>query len=276
MLIEIFTDRIYEETVCDPKNGIRSRRVPSITISEGGDTMLRDKYLKASKFLISALDNDYYGISRGGYYMLEVEKKCFNDSTTISAGNMKRDIPETAFSFKFNFLRDTIDADKNITIHGKIIIDDRLNVVFFNRDRLEEAIDPVSTIYTTKIENNPTSTGDTRRVWDEHSSDCALEGTSSNPFDYGCQQEVPTDKDSEGAGSDTTENSEASVELSKNSFTVKKRVINVTIPDMKVGSVEGSSFSVDLEKQRRQDEFIKNLSRKISKRNSNSRAMDSK
>ena len=38
MLIEIFSDCIYDQTPCDPNNGIVSKRVPKIIISERGNT----------------------------------------------------------------------------------------------------------------------------------------------------------------------------------------------------------------------------------------------
>ena len=47
MLIEIFTDTIFDETICDPSRGIESKKVPKTIISEKGDLKLRDMYLAA-------------------------------------------------------------------------------------------------------------------------------------------------------------------------------------------------------------------------------------
>ena len=267
MLIEIFSDCIYDQTPCDPNNGIVSKRVPRIIISERGDTMLTNMYLKAREFLTTALDNSYYCIKTGGSYVLEIEPEKKQDSTCITAVTTEA-INERKFMFKFNSLRDTIDSDKNITIHGTVVIDEQLNVVSYTRDRvLVPAIS--SNVVTTRIINDSSSTS-SHLVEALQGSDASCGGTDSHPFVEGCQQEVPSDS-SEDAGSVTTnEDSGNPVELSKNSFSVRKGVIKVSDPDMKIGTVDGSSFSIDAEKQRRQDEFLKNMSRKISKRNSNS------
>ena len=177
-------------------------------------------------------------------------------------------IDERKFMFKFNSLRDTIDSDKNITIHGTVVIDEQLNVVSYTRDRVLVPVVSSNTV-TTRLVTDSTSTSG-RRFEVVQDNDISCGGIDSRPFVEGCQQEVPSDS-SEDAGSVTTnEDSGNPVELSKNSFSVHRGVIKVSDPDMKIGTVNGSSFSIDAEKQRRQDEFLKNMSRKISKRNSNS------
>lgn len=267
MLIEIFSDCIYDQTPCDPNNGIVSKRVPKIIISERGNTMLTNMYLKAREFLTMALDNSYYCIKTGGSYVLEIEPENKQDNACITAVTTKA-IDERKFMFKFNSLRDTIDSDKNITIHGTVIIDEQLNVVSYTRDRVLVPVVSSNTV-TTRIVTDSTSTSG-RRIEVVQDNDASCGGINSRPFAKGCQQEVPSDS-SEDAGSVTTnEDSGNPVELSKNSFSVRKGVINVSDPDMEIGTVDGSSFSIDAEKQRRQDEFLKNMSRKISKRNSNS------
>lgn len=263
MLIEIFNDHVYDET---PHGvGAASKHVPKIIISERGDIKLRDMYLKAREFLTVALDNPYYAIKTGGSYMLEIEvDKEKEVSASISAGNMMRKIPEKTFTYKFNSLRDTLDSDKNITVHGHIVIDDQLNVVSYYRDRIAEPITEYTTVISERMITDSTSTSGKRYVYDEENI-----GGSSNPFVDRCQQKESSDK-SEDAGSVTTEeDSENPVELSENSFSVRRGLINVVHPELEIGSVEGSSFNIDAEKQKRQDEFLKNMSEKISRRHRN-------
>lgn len=269
MLIEIFSDTVYDQTPCDPEHGIVSKRVPKIIISERGNTMLNDMYLKARDFLTVALDNPYYSLKSGGAYMMEIEPVLLeNDDTTccISAKTTK-ELPERKFLFKFNSLRDTMDSDKNITIHGSIIIDEQLNVVSYVRDRVSKPIVPNNTTLTTRMVTDSTSTSGRRLEVQEIN----VQGDNCRPFVEGCQQDEPSDS-SEDAGSVTTnEDSGNPVELSKNSFSVRRGVIKVSDPEMEIGTVDGLSFAIDAEKQRRQDEFLKNMSRKISKRNKNTR-----
>lgn len=268
MLIEIFGNTVYEETPCDGSRGLVSKHVPKIIISERGDSNLRDMYIKARDFLTAALDNPYYSIKTGGSYMLEIEVKKSDDTTCISTSASRSKIPEKDFSFKFNSLRDTLDDNKNITIHGNITIDSQLNVVSFTRDRIYEA-EPIgsSTVLTQRQITDSTSTTGKRYVYDEEIS-VEMTGGNLDPFVERCQQEKSNVKSEGDAGSVTTnEDSESPVNLSENSFSVHKGSIRVSQPDLEIGTVEGSSFSVDTEKQRRQDEFLKNMSRKISKRN---------
>lgn len=266
MLIEIVTDYICDKTPCDPDNGIESKRVPKIIISERGDILLNSMYLKAREFLTTALDNSYYCIKSGGSYVLEIEPETkYYDTCGVT---VSKNIDERKFTFKFNSLRDTIDSDKNITIHGTVVIDEQLNVVSYTRDRVLAPATTSNTISTRFVTDSTSTSG--RRVEVVQGDDASYGGINSRPFDEGCQQEVPSDS-SEDAGSVTTnEDSGNPVELSKNSFSVRRGVIKVSDPDMEIGTVDGSSFSIDTEKQRRQDEFLKNMSRKISKRNSNS------
>lgn len=257
MLIEIFSDKVYEETTCDPKHGIKSKRAPSTQISERGP--IGDYYLKARDFLVAALDTPYFAISTGGSYMLEIE--CddpeFKSNTSITPPAY---ISEHKFSFKFNSLRDTMDNDKASTIHGEVIIDKLFNVISFKRDRVPAyATNNATCTYTQKVVTDSTSTSGKRTEW------VKIEEESNHPFDSGCQQEEPCD-DTKGAGSDATGESE-SIELSKNSFSVKGSEITVKDPELKIGTVDGRSFSIDAEKQKMQDEFLANMSRKISKRN---------
>lgn len=257
MLIEIFSDKVYENTVADTNRGIKSRRVPSTHISEKGRVI--DYYIKARNFLIDALDNDYTNLKRGGSYMLEIEKQKVTNGITSSL-TPSAYIDEYEFSFKFNSLRDTTDEDKAYTIHGSLIVDDHFNVIEFKRDRVKVVVPPSATVtVTTRIVTDSTSTSG-RRI--EH---VESQGENAHPFDSGCQQKEPCDTD-KGAGSDTTDESE-SIELSENSFSVKGTAINIIDPKLEIGTVEGGSFSVDEEKQRMQDEFLANMSRKISKRN---------
>lgn len=267
MLIEIFSNTVYEETPCDGSRGLASKHVPKIIISERGDSNLRDMYIKARDFLTAALDNPYYSIKTGGSYMLEIEVKKCDDTTSISTSASRSKIPEKDFSFKFNSLRDTLDGNRNITIHGYITIDSQLNVISFTRDRIYEvkSIDS-NTVLTQQQITDSTSTTGKRYVYDEISVE--MTGGNLDPFVERCQQEKSNVKSEDDAGSDTTnEDSESPVNLSENSFSVHKGSIRVSQPDLEIGTVEGSSFSVDTEKQRRQDEFLKNMSRKISKRN---------
>ena len=265
MLIEIFSDSVYDQTPCDPERGIASRRVPKIIVSERGNTRLNDMYIKARDFLTVALDNTYYSIQTGGSYMLEIECVSRDDHNSLTS-TTSRQIPEKKFQFKFNSLRDTMDSSKNVTIHGELIIDDHLNVISFSRDRVSEAIVSSNT-FPTKLVTDSTSTSGRRIVTDE----TVVTGGSCRPFDDGCQQEEPSES-SEDAGSVTTnEDSGNPVELSKNSFSVRRGIINVSDPEMEIGTIDGSSFAIDTEKQKRQDEFLKNMSRKISKRNRDTR-----
>ena len=239
MLIEIFTDTVYEQTVCDPERGIKSKRAPKIIISErgrGDTTKLRDAYIKARDFITVALDNSYYCICSGGKYMLEIEWVRKEENISLSY-NTTVGIAENKFSFKFNSLRDTLDDDHSSTIHGEISIDEDLNVVYFSRDRVTRKVDADNTA----------------------SNDCS-------PFVQSCHQEEPTDL---SEGGDSIDDG-SSFELSMNSFSVDQGTIDVSDPNMGIGTVDGSMFSIDEEKQKRQDEFLKNMSRKISKRNNKS------
>ena len=119
MLIEIFSDCIYDQTPCDPNNGIVSKRVPKIIISERGNTMLTNMYLKAREFLTMALDNSYYCIKTGGSYVLEIETENKQDNTCITAVTTKA-IDERKFTFKFNSLRDTIDLIRGATRSDRV------------------------------------------------------------------------------------------------------------------------------------------------------------
>lgn len=256
MLIEIFSNKVYEETPCDPEHGIKSRRVPSTHISEKGNVI--DYYLKARDFLIMALDNNYTCIKSGGGYMLEIEKQKVTNGITSSLTPSSY-IDEYEFSFKFNSLRDTIDEDKSYTVHGSLIVDMNFNVIEFKRDRVKAIISPETTVVTTRMVTDSTSTSGRRIEYVDS------QGEATRPFDSGCQQKEPCE-DTKGADSDTTKESE-SIELSENSFSVKGTAINITDPKLEIGTVEGNSFSIDEEKQRKQDEFLANMSRKISKRN---------
>lgn len=261
MLIEMFNDRVYEETIQDPEHGIKSRRVPYTVISERGDIELHCLYNAALNFLKHALDNDYYAISNGGSYMIEIEHKSSCTAASIQSGPRK--IAEHNFTFKFSSLRDTMDDDKNITIHGDLTVDKLGNVVEFKRDRINEYINPSTYPTATKTYvADPSSTSGMKLV--------TVEG-ECDPFDSSCQQKEPCE-DIKGVGSDITEESE-SIELSKNSFSAHGTTINVSNPELEIGTVVGDQFNIDVEKQKRQDEFLKNMSRKISKRN---RRKDSK
>ena len=253
MLIEIFSDRVFENTAEDPEHGIRSQRAPSTHISEKGPII--DYYLKARDFLIMLLDNQYNCIRNDGSYMLEIEKTNQVTENTFICGS--RFINEYEFSFKFNSLRDTMDEDKAYTIHGSIIIDANFNIIDFERDRVKQVDSSnVTTVMTPRLVTDSTSTSGRRFEYIEE---------NNHPFDSGCQQKEPC-KDTKGADSNITNGSE-SIELSENSFSVKGTSINITDPKLKIGTIDGNSFSIDEEKQRKQDEFLANMSRKISKRN---------
>lgn len=257
MLIELFNDRVYEETVQDLEHGIKSKRVPYTIISERGDMALTNIYLAARDFLRNALDDNYYCIKNGGAYMLEIEHKSTCDMCSIQAGPKK--IAEHNFTFKFSSLRGTLDDDKNITIHGELTVDKLGNVVQFKRDRINENVKPFtysSVTTTTKTAPDPASTSGRRIV--------TVEG-ESGPFDSGCQQKEPCE-DIKGAGSNIANESKP-VELSGNSFSAEGSTINVSHPELEIGTVVGDQFNIDAEKQKRQDEFLRNMSRKISKRN---------
>lgn len=249
MLIEIFTDTIFDETICDPSRGIESRKVPKTVISEKGDPKLRDTYLVARNFLINALDRPQYGLDKGCHYMLEIEHVIQHDLNVINAVT-ERKLDEKKFIFKFSSLRGC-DKPYDSTVHGEVVVDEHLNVVEFKREK----------IYVKNNVSNATIT-----VCNANDT-CSTEGETNIPFVNSCQQEVPTDY-SEGADSVTNE---SPVELSKNSFSVEDRTIDVSDPNLGIGSVEGSFFSVDLEKQKKHDEFFRNMSDKISRRNNNRR-----
>ena len=57
------------------------------------------------------------------------------------------------------------------------------------------------------------------------------------------------------------------IELSSNSFTVDENTIGVDCPELKIATVDKSTFNIDEDRQKAQDKFLKNLSRKISKAN---------
>lgn len=263
MLIEMFNDRVYEETVQDLEHGIKSKRVPYTIISERGNMALTNIYLTARDFLRNALDNDYYCIRSGGAYMLEIEHKGTCNACSIQTGPKK--IAEHNFIFKFSSLRGTLDDDKNITIHGELVVDKLGNVVRFERDRINEYTKPYtySSITTTNTIPDPTSTSGKRIINVERVLESAANEVESSPFDSGCQQKEPC-KNIKGAGSNVTNES---VELSGNSFSAEGSTINVSHPELEIGIVVGDQFNIDAEKQKRQDEFLRNMSRKISKRN---------
>lgn len=266
MLIEMFNDRVYEETIQDLEHGIKSKRVPYTIISERGDMALTNIYLAARDFLRNALDDNYYCIKSGGAYMLEIEHKSTCDTCSIQTGPKK--IAEHNFTFKFSSLRGTLDDDKNITIHGELTVDKLGNVVQFKRDRINEYVKPCtypSVTTTTKIVSDPTSTSGRRIVNVERALDSAANEVESSPFDSGCQQKEPCE-DIKGADSNIANESKP-VELSGNSFSAEGSTINVSHPELEIGTVVGDQFNIDAEKQKRQDEFLRNMSRKISKRN---------
>lgn len=251
MLIEIFTDTIFDETICDPSRGIESRKVPKTVISEKGDPKLHDTYLVARNFLINALDRPQYGLDKGCHYMLEIEYVPQHDLNVISTATEVK-LNEKKFLFKFSSLR-SYDKPYDGTVHGEVVVDEDLNVVEFRREKIYVKNNVSNTSITICNSNDTCST--------------SAEGESNVPFVNSCQQEVPTDY-SEGADSVTNE---SPVELSKNSFSVEDRTIDVSDPNLGIGSVEGSFFSVDLEKQKKHDEFFRNMSDKISRRNNNRR-----
>ena len=207
-------------------------------------------YLAARDFLISALDRPQYGINKGCHYMLEIEHMLQNDIKTISV-SCQRSLDEKKFLFKFSSLM-SHDEPYNTTVHGEVDVDEDLNVVEFKREKIYVIDHSINTITTNTFNNKSCS-----EVSDSIKGECAA------PFVDSCQQEVPTDS-SEGADSITDE---CPVELSRNSFSVENGTIDVSDPNLGIGSVEGSSFSVDLDKQNKHDEFCKNMSDKISRRN---------
>ena len=247
MLIEIFTDTIFDETICDPSKGIESKKVPKTVISEKGDPTLHDMYLTARDFLVNTIDRHQYGLDKGCHYMLEIEYTPQHDLNVINAVT-ERKLNEKKFLFKFSSLR-SYDKPYDGTVHGEVVVDEDLNVVEFRREK----------IY---VKNDTFSTDVTARNID-YACSTSAKGKSNDPFVDSCQQEVPTDS-SEGADSITDE---CPVELSRNSFSVENGTIDVSDPNLGIGSVEGSSFSVDLDKQNKHDEFFKNMSDKISRRN---------
>ena len=266
MLVEIFTDTIFDETVCDPSRGIESRKVPKTVISEKGNPKLHDMYLVARNFLVNALDRPQYGLSKGCHYMLEIECVPQHDLNVINAVTERR-LDEKKFLFKFSSLR-SYDKPYDGTVHGEVVIDEDLNVVEFKREKIYVRNDSAITC-TTLNRSDSCCTGTISKAteYDPVEVDDSCEGESTVPFVNSCQQEVPTDS-SEGADSVTNE---SPVELSKNSFSVEDRTIDVSDPNLGIGSVEGSFFSVDLEKQKKHDEFFRNMSGKISRRNNNRR-----
>lgn len=267
MLVEIFTDTIFDETICDPSRGIESRKVPKTVISEKGDPKLHDMYLVARNFLINALDRPQYGLDKGCHYMLEIEYVPQHDLNVISTATEVK-LNEKNFLFKFSSLR-SYDKPYDGTVHGEVVVDEDLNVVEFRREKIYVRNDSAITC-TTLNRSDSCCTGTISKAteYDPVEVDDSCEGKSTVPFVNSCQQEVPIESSSEGADSVTNE---SPVELSKNSFSVEDRTIDVSDPNLGIGSVEGSFFSVDLEKQKKHDEFFRNMSGKISRRNNNRR-----
>ena len=56
------------------------------------------------------------------------------------------------------------------------------------------------------------------------------------------------------------------VELSESVFTVEHGSIEVDNPKSKVATVKGKELKIDLERQARQEEFMKNMGKKFSKK----------
>lgn len=241
------------------KNDDDSLKSPIICYPSNIDNDLKAMYNTVRDFLIHTLDSPYYRCtSKGGGYMLEIEyihPKNEVNSITISQYNT-----EYKFQFKFCNLR-KYDAeeyrsqyDKNI--HGCVLIDEDLNIVSFTRDKIEKPVSSINNCITTssKYECAHTAATSVRRV--------------TNPFDNRCQQEVPVDNSQVADSDTTTQDYVDPINLSDNSFSVNEGTIDISDPSMEIATVDGSSFFIDEEKQRKRDEFLKNMSRKISKRNS--------
>lgn len=259
MLIEVFSDTIYDI------DNDSERKIPRSLISETGGNVNK-YYEKARKFILGTVDTIEYQIAEGGLYMLEIElhsKTTANDSITCSATDTK-ELDRYTFRFKFNSLQHHLDKELSKTIHGTVVIDEYLNVIEFTRDSVTRFIknsttiirsrNKVETVTVPKLVNDPSSSSGKSLVFEE----------KNLPFDSSCQQIEPSE--TEDAGSDIT-NESKSVELSEHSFSVKGSTINVSHPEMEIGTVKDGSLSIDVEKQRLQDEFLRNMSQKMSKRN---------
>lgn len=254
MLIEVFTDR-----VCEIHND--GSKSPAVMISDPGG-LITGMHVAASKYIKMALDNEVYNLFKGGRYMLEVELKGKTDYTTITYANTSMStVPQATFGFKFNSLNSGLSDEYRMTIHGDIVLDKDCRLIAFKRDDTQKIT--TATISTVKVSNDTAAEKAVSSMIATTTTQSGYRAEVVDPFDSSCQQSVPTDEDSEDAGSNNTSDP---VELSENSFTVSGSIISISSPELKIGTVDNDSFNIDAEKQRKQDEFLRNMSIKMSKR----------
>lgn len=269
MLFEIFDERNFEETICDPEHGIESRHVPKTTISDTINTV-RNQYIVVRDFLIHALNKlPDYNILHGGHYMLMIDMR----RDTIPADSLNVIVSKVkTFDFRL--------AIGETEVTGYVKIDGAENVIEYHRSTNESDLICArdATLLTPKFVDDPTSTGGSRIEWKQDDS-CRHETKVSNgasPIDEGYvnfgneKNNVPPFAVSGQQGETDTNQSadredQSPIELSKNSFDVKEGVIEVKDPELEIGTVDDRSFNVDADKQAMQDAFYRTLNKKIRK-----------
>lgn len=86
------------------------------------------------------------------------------------------------------------------------------------------------------------------------------------PFCSHSGQQCPFVTSSDRAEDQKEDTSPLLVELSESVFSVEKGSIEVDNPRAKVATVKGQELKIDLERQAKQEEFMKNMGKKFGKK----------
>jgi len=209
------------------KDVMSSTNGPVLTIFEN-DELHKNMINEAKAFILNA-----FHVTPESYYIIVVEAKAtivdninsHSGSSITTASNTTKDRAEYKYTIR---VVDNSEHKTSCEVHGNISITSNLNVMKFVRD------------YTI----------------DEIVSNSGIKEDFTIPGTY---------IDSRPNIIEISTNSTPKLELSPDSFTAEGRSIEVSCPEMGIGSVENSSFNIDEERQSAQDAFLKTMSDKFNR-----------
>lgn len=246
MLFEIYTQRVYEETCCDPEHGIKSERVPHVEITES-DYKVRELYSCALDMLHRIIDKCRL------HHLLEIDMIPEDNTPSITIP-----APSKTYKYTFKFATAVGVSEVPIIINGKIELDESGNLVEFSK-----------TNYSEKSEITP---GTMYQGLDPRIQTVPLNDLTGTGYPVDHPFTVRSQDGEESVVNRQTNDCEKEestvvppVELSGNSFEIDGTAIEVLNPRKKIGKVDDNTFVIDAAKQAKQDEFLKRVNIKISK-----------
>lgn len=228
MLIEIFTNDTYEQTPCDLENGIKSKKIPKTWIRENNRDII-NAYIKARDMIKFAIMKD-----SNAPYMLTISK---TNGTKFGIKNCA-----VHFDYKLDLV---CSEDSFNTIEGTVCVDYKNNIIGFSRAYSENTEEDERKY----LDYNSNPNGDIDSGNTDEDTICNSDKNEEyHPLEDCIRQTCVVSP---------------TVELSPDSFSVGGDIIEVSCPEMEIGSVEESTFNIDSSRQAAQDAFMKNMSNKF-------------